>query len=66
MKQSAKIIGSLFFILGIVFPSPAAEDPVASIKKAYAETSAATDKPDIAPILKQAAAYQQLFLMTFK
>jgi len=45
MKQSflAKIIGFLFFTLGIVFPSPAAEDPVASIKKAYAETSAAIE-----------------------
>ena len=45
MKQSplAKALGFLIFFLGIMYFAVAAEDPVASIKKAYAETSTAIE-----------------------
>jgi hypothetical protein len=45
MKQSplAKALGFLFFVLGIMYFAVAAEDPLASIKKFYADTSAAIE-----------------------
>jgi hypothetical protein len=45
MKQSPlpKALGFLFFVLGIMYFAVAAEDPLASIKKFYADTSAAIE-----------------------